>query len=93
MRKDISDKFMRLDADFRKKRPADAMRLVNLSKITATNSVGFDPVEFFADTPRERDQWVAYATLLGKEPSLEGVRQMLSQYFLNAYVYFRIRLL
>lgn len=86
MRKDISDKFIKLDADYQNKRPADAMRLYNLSRVTAQNSNGFDPVEFFANSPREKQQWIAYATLLGKESSLEGVRELLSLYFLEATI-------
>lgn len=86
VRKDISDKFIKLDADYQNKRPADAMRLYNLSKVTAQNSNGFDPVEFFANSPREKEQWIAYATLLGKESNLEGVRELLSLYFLEATI-------
>ena len=77
---------MRLDADFRNKRPADAMRIVNLSKITAQNSYGFDPVEFFANSPYDKSMWIAYAAVMGYDNSLEGVRQMLSLYFLDATI-------
>ena len=77
---------MQLDADFRNKRPADAMRIINFSKVTAQNSNGFDPVEFFANSPYDKAMWMQYASVLGYEYTLKGVREMLSLYFLNATI-------
>ena len=62
------------------------MRLYNLSIVSAPNSSSFDPVEFFANTERDRSQWIAYATVLGKSSDLDGLRELLSGYFLETTV-------
>jgi hypothetical protein len=85
-RANISDKFMRLDANYQTRRPADCMRLFNLDPVSVDGTTGFDPAEFFHDSPKDRQMWLTFATILNYQNSMDGVRQMLKYYFLNATI-------
>ena len=85
-RADISDKFMRLDANYQNRRPADCIRIINVDPVTAQNTTGFDPVDFFHDSPKDYAAWQTFAALLGHGDSKEGIRSMIKYYFLNATI-------
>ncbi|KAK6527387.1 hypothetical protein TWF281_010567 [Arthrobotrys megalospora] len=86
VRADISDKFMRLDPTYRNRRPADCIRIVNVDPVTAQNSTGFDPVDFFHDSPRDFQAWETFSVLLGNGRGKEGIRKTMKYYFLNATI-------
>ncbi|KAH0543416.1 hypothetical protein FGG08_002274 [Glutinoglossum americanum] len=85
-RADISDKFIRLDPTYQTRPPADCIRLINLDPVSVAGARGFDPAEFFADSPVDKAAWQAYANVLGYPQNPDGVRSMLKLYFLNATI-------
>jgi len=85
VRADISDKFIRLDANYQTRRPADCIRLYNLDPLSVDGATGFDPLEFFHDSPTDLKAWRAYANVLGYLGT-DGIRSMLKFYFLNATI-------
>jgi hypothetical protein len=82
----ISDAFMSMDANFQSVPPAQCMRITNFKpqpvsfgggQFTLNPNVGLGSLNFFAENLDDRNQWQAYADILG----YSDVETMLNAYF------------
>jgi hypothetical protein len=83
-RQDISNEFIKLDANFQNVPPAQAIRVVTFKPITIPNSDGTSrTVDGFNNNTVDKRQWEAYANILG---DFTDVYDMMDSYFANRLI-------